>query len=67
MLLRGIAEDGTQRCPIHLRRLGGFRSPKIADALDTLARNPNTTAPVVEAALTALVEKRPGPRRQQRS
>ena len=59
LLLEGIAQDGTQRFPVHLRRLGGFHSPKIADALNTLARDPNTTAPAVEAALTALIERAP--------
>lgn len=59
LLLEGIAEDGTHLFPVHLRRLGGFGSPKIADALSTLARDRNTTAPVVEAALATLVERAP--------
>lgn len=59
LLLEQIARDGTQRFPFRLRRLGGFNSPKVADALDTLARDPNTAAPVVEAALTALIERLP--------
>jgi hypothetical protein len=59
LLLEGIALDGTQPSPLHLRRLGGFRSPKIADALNTLALDPNAAAPVVEAALTALIERAP--------
>ena len=59
LLLEQIAQDGTQRLPFQLRRLGDFSSPKIADALNTLARDPNAAAPVVEAALTALIERAP--------
>ena len=59
LLLERIALDGARRFPLHLRRLGGFRSPKIADALDTVTRNPNAAAPVVEAALAALIERTP--------
>jgi hypothetical protein len=59
LLLERIAQDEARRFPLHLRRLGGFRSPKIADALDTMTRNPNTAASVVEAALAALIEHTP--------
>jgi hypothetical protein len=60
LLLERIAQDGARKFPLHLRRLGGFRSPKITDALNTLARNPNATSLVVEAALAALIERAPG-------
>jgi hypothetical protein len=59
LLLERIAQDDARRSPLHLRRLGGFNSPKIADALDVMAQHPNTAAPVVEAALAALIERAP--------
>jgi hypothetical protein len=59
LLLEQIAQDGTRRLPFQLRRLGDFSSPKIADALNTLARDANAAAPVVEAAPTALLERAP--------
>jgi hypothetical protein len=59
-LLERIAQDGARKFPLHLRRLGGFCSPKITDALNTLARNPNATSLVVEAALASLIERAPG-------
>ena len=60
LLLERIAQDGTSRFPLHLRRLGGFDSPKIADALDKVAQHPDTAALVAEAALAALIERAPG-------
>ena len=54
-----IAQDEARRSPLHLWRLGGFSSPKIADALDTVAQHPDTAAPVAEAALAALIERAP--------
>ena len=59
LLLEWIAQDEARRSPLHLRRLGGFNSPKITDALDTVAQHPDTAAPVAEAALTALIERAP--------
>lgn len=59
LLLEGIAQEGAQRFPFQLRRLGGFNSPKIAEALNTLARDPNAAALVVEAALAALIDRAP--------
>ncbi len=37
LLLEGIGQDSAQPSPLHLRRLGGFHSPKLADALSALA------------------------------
>lgn len=59
LLLERIVQDGAGRFPLHLRRLGGFGSPKIADALDTVAQHPSTSPLVVEAALAALIERTP--------
>jgi len=59
LLLERIAQDKARRSPLHLRRLGGFNSSKIADALDTVVQHPDTAAPVAEAALAALIERAP--------
>ena len=59
LLLEGIAQDGTRQLPFHLRRLGGFNSSKVVEALIALASNQGTAAPIVEAALTALVVRAP--------
>jgi hypothetical protein len=40
LLLERIAQDDARRSPLHLWRLGGFNSPKIADALDTVGPAP---------------------------